>query len=227
MATLTFLGAARTVTGSKHLLEVDGRRVLVDCGLFQGLKELRLRNWARAADRREGDRRRRADARAPRSLRLPAAARVAGLPRANLLHAGHEGPLLARAARFGAHPGRGRAAGEPSPLHEARPGAAALHRSRRGARARSAAAGRLRPPGAGPPRPDRRLHQRRPPARLGLRARPLRREDDPLRRRPRPLRPSRAARSVQRSTPPTSCCSNRPTATASTSPTTTARISRR
>jgi metallo-beta-lactamase family protein len=33
------------VTGSKHLLEVDGRRMLVDCGLFQGLKELRLRNW--------------------------------------------------------------------------------------------------------------------------------------------------------------------------------------
>ena len=43
--TLTFLGAAGTVTGSKHLLEVDGRRVLVDCGLFQGLKDLRVRNW--------------------------------------------------------------------------------------------------------------------------------------------------------------------------------------
>jgi metallo-beta-lactamase family protein len=43
--TLTFLGAARTVTGSKHLLEVGGQRLLVDCGLFQGLKELRLRNW--------------------------------------------------------------------------------------------------------------------------------------------------------------------------------------
>src|SRR5437867_4081971 len=42
---LTFLGAAGTVTGSKHLLEFEGRRVLVDCGLFQGLKELRLRNW--------------------------------------------------------------------------------------------------------------------------------------------------------------------------------------
>ena len=42
---LRFLGAAGTVTGSKHLLEVDGRRILVDCGLFQGLKELRLRNW--------------------------------------------------------------------------------------------------------------------------------------------------------------------------------------
>ena len=42
---LTSLGAARTVTGSKHLLETNGHRVLVDCGLFQGLKELRDRNW--------------------------------------------------------------------------------------------------------------------------------------------------------------------------------------
>jgi metallo-beta-lactamase family protein len=45
MPSLTFLGAARTVTGSKYLLEVNSSRVLVDCGLFQGLKELRLRNW--------------------------------------------------------------------------------------------------------------------------------------------------------------------------------------
>ncbi len=44
-STLTFLGAARTVTGSKYLVETDGARVLVDCGMFQGLKELRLRNW--------------------------------------------------------------------------------------------------------------------------------------------------------------------------------------
>jgi metallo-beta-lactamase family protein len=43
--TLTCLGAARTVTGSKHLLDVDGRRLLVDCGMFQGLRELRERNW--------------------------------------------------------------------------------------------------------------------------------------------------------------------------------------
>jgi len=43
--TLTFVGAAGTVTGSKHLLELGGRRVLVDCGLFQGLKELRARHW--------------------------------------------------------------------------------------------------------------------------------------------------------------------------------------
>ena len=42
---LTFLGGAGTVTGSKYLLEHDGRRILVDCGLFQGYKALRLRNW--------------------------------------------------------------------------------------------------------------------------------------------------------------------------------------
>jgi metallo-beta-lactamase family protein len=45
-AKLTFLGAAGTVTGSKYLLDVDGRRILIDCGLFQGFKQLRLRNWA-------------------------------------------------------------------------------------------------------------------------------------------------------------------------------------
>jgi len=45
MPLLTFLGAAGTVTGSKHLLDAAGVRVLVDCGLFQGLKELRERNW--------------------------------------------------------------------------------------------------------------------------------------------------------------------------------------
>jgi metallo-beta-lactamase family protein len=45
MATLQFLGAAETVTGSKYVVEVHGSRVLIDCGLFQGLKELRSRNW--------------------------------------------------------------------------------------------------------------------------------------------------------------------------------------
>jgi metallo-beta-lactamase family protein len=42
---LTFHGGARTVTGSRFLLEANARRVLIDCGLFQGLKELRLLNW--------------------------------------------------------------------------------------------------------------------------------------------------------------------------------------
>lgn len=42
---LTFLGAAKTVTGSKYLIEQGGRKILVDCGLFQGLKKLRQINW--------------------------------------------------------------------------------------------------------------------------------------------------------------------------------------
>jgi len=46
MARLQFLGAARTVTGSQYLLEAGGERIMVDCGMFQGEKELRLRNWA-------------------------------------------------------------------------------------------------------------------------------------------------------------------------------------
>jgi len=45
MATLSFWGGVGTVTGSKYLVESGGHRVLVDCGLFQGLKELRERNW--------------------------------------------------------------------------------------------------------------------------------------------------------------------------------------
>ena len=43
---LRFLGATGTVTGSKYLLQTTQSRVLVDCGLFQGFKQLRLRNWA-------------------------------------------------------------------------------------------------------------------------------------------------------------------------------------
>lgn len=43
---LTFIGATNTVTGSKTLLEAGNTRVMVDCGLYQGLKDLRLRNWA-------------------------------------------------------------------------------------------------------------------------------------------------------------------------------------
>ncbi|MCF8434880.1 MAG: MBL fold metallo-hydrolase, partial [Crocinitomicaceae bacterium] len=43
---ISFLGGAGTVTGSKTLIESNGKRILVDCGLFQGLKELRNMNWA-------------------------------------------------------------------------------------------------------------------------------------------------------------------------------------
>ncbi len=43
---ITFLGATGTVTGSKYLLTIKGKKILIDCGLFQGFKQLRLRNWA-------------------------------------------------------------------------------------------------------------------------------------------------------------------------------------
>ncbi len=46
MTTIQFLGATGTVTGSKYLVEHDSRRILVDCGLFQGYKPLRLKNWS-------------------------------------------------------------------------------------------------------------------------------------------------------------------------------------
>lgn len=45
MAKITFYGGVGTVTGSKYLLEHNDKKILVDCGLFQGLKELRERNW--------------------------------------------------------------------------------------------------------------------------------------------------------------------------------------
>ena len=44
---LRFLGGAQTVTGSKYLLTYNSKKILIDCGLFQGLKELRLKNWDR------------------------------------------------------------------------------------------------------------------------------------------------------------------------------------
>ena len=45
MASIEFWGGVGTVTGSKYLVQTNRARVLVDCGLFQGLKELRERNW--------------------------------------------------------------------------------------------------------------------------------------------------------------------------------------
>ena len=42
---ITFLGGSGTVTGSKYLVRHNGKSLLVDCGLFQGYKQLRLRNW--------------------------------------------------------------------------------------------------------------------------------------------------------------------------------------
>jgi glyoxylase-like metal-dependent hydrolase (beta-lactamase superfamily II) len=109
---------ARTVTGSKYLLEYRDRRILVDCGLFQGLKALRARNWE------------------PLPVR-PASIDAVVLTHAHLDHTGylprlvarasaaarsarrHRRPLPHRAARRRAPAGRGRARGEPERLHEA------------------------------------------------------------------------------------------------------------
>jgi metallo-beta-lactamase family protein len=74
--TLQFLGAAGTVTGSMHLVTSGERRLLLDCGLFQGLKQLRLRNW---------------DPRVPDPRRIEAVA----LSHAHIDHSGYL-PLLAR-----------------------------------------------------------------------------------------------------------------------------------
>jgi metallo-beta-lactamase family protein len=49
MGKITFLGAAGTVTGSKYLVEAGGKRLLVDCGLFEGSKQLNQRNWEKFA----------------------------------------------------------------------------------------------------------------------------------------------------------------------------------
>src|SRR5215831_20800777 len=46
MAKLTFLGVAGCVTGSKYLVEAAGKKLLIDCGLFQGTDELKQRNWS-------------------------------------------------------------------------------------------------------------------------------------------------------------------------------------
>ena len=45
MIKLHFLGAAGTVTGSRYLIEMENFRLMIDCGLFQGYKQLRMRNW--------------------------------------------------------------------------------------------------------------------------------------------------------------------------------------
>ena len=45
MTSLSFFGGAGTVTGSRFLVEAGQSKLLVDCGLFQGYKQLRLKNW--------------------------------------------------------------------------------------------------------------------------------------------------------------------------------------
>ena len=95
MAKITFLGAAGTVTGSKYLVEAEGKRLLVDCGLFQGPRELRQRNWDAAADRSGEHRLGGAHARAYRPHRLPAATGALRLSRTDLRECGDSRTLRA------------------------------------------------------------------------------------------------------------------------------------
>ena len=194
MTSITFLGAAQTVTGSKYLLDTGRSKVLIDAGLFQGLKELRERNWQNLPISAVGDRRDRPHARAPRSLRLSAAARVAGIPRPGLLHRRHQGSLQHRPARLGADPGRRRGEREPASVFEARARAAALHRSGRvqGAVRCSSRSATTAPM---PVADGIEVEFINAGHLLGsvVRAREDRRPHDPVRRRPRTLRPSGAA----------------------------------
>ena len=222
MPSLTFLGAAGTVTGSKHLLDLGDHRVLVDCGLFQGLKELRLRNWAELpVDPRRID--------------------AVVLTHAHLDHCGYLPRLVAQGFRgrvfctpgtrrslplvlpdSGAHPGRGRAAGEQARLLEAPPGAAALHRARR-ARARSRSCSRSATTGRCRSCPASTSSSSTPGiCSVGVRAHARRRDRRFCSAATSAATAGRCCRIRRRSPRRTSCWSSRPTAIGSTSPTTTA-----
>ncbi len=194
MPQLTFLGAARTVTGSKYLVEIGTTRVLVDCGLFQGQYELRRRNWDELPVRADS---------------IDAVV----LTHAHLDHVGYLPRLAAQGfrGRVFCTPGTQDLAqlvlvdaahlqeedaqtGEPGPVLEARSRDAALHGHRCMARAVAAAAGRVRSSDARRSRYRGHVRADGTPARLGGRRHALRRRGahDRLRRRSRTLRPARA-----------------------------------
>ena len=84
MAKLTFLGAAGTVTGSKYLVEAAGKKLLLDCGIFQGSPELSARNFKVTDRRSQNDRLLRADACSPRPHGLAAVSGARWLQGSNL-----------------------------------------------------------------------------------------------------------------------------------------------
>ena len=229
MASVTFLGAARTVTGSKYLVELGDRRLLVDCGLFQGLKELRLRNWE------------------PLPVDADAIHAVV-LTHAHVDHSGFLPRLVAEGfrGRVFCTPGtadlcrivlpdagrhrRGRCArGEPARVHAAQPALPLFTEADAFRALVEPAAGRLRPAGAGDAgRRGRRSSTRatcsdRRSSMLDDRRGQRPAAPDRVQRRPRALRPARSCPIRRRWPRPTSCSSSRPTATACTSRTTTAR----
>lgn len=105
-ATLRFLGAAGTVTGSRYLIEAGEQRVLIDCGLYQGYKHLRRRN-RKPFPVRPGSISAvlLTHAHLDHSGYLPALIR-SGLPRPDLLHPANPRPV--RAAPAGQRPPAGR-----------------------------------------------------------------------------------------------------------------------
>ena len=126
MATITFYGGVGTVTGSKYLLEHNGKKVLVDCGLFQGLKEIRERNWQDPPFVRERDRRGHYHARPYRPHGLAAAAGEIGLYGPDHDVAGDWRSVEDIAARFGTPTGRRGRLSQPSRSDEPFAGVAAL-----------------------------------------------------------------------------------------------------
>ena len=207
MARITFLGAAETVTGSKYLLEAGKARVLIDCGLFQGLKELRERNWQPLPFSAGQGAERRADARPHRSRRLSAAVRQGRFRRPGLLDPADRRPGRVDAARLGQERDRRRRVRQPQGLFQASAGAAAVRHRRRQAgdeavshRAprRVVFAGRA---DLGP------LPRRRPPARLehdrSRNPRPARAAADAVLGRRRPLRRAAVFRSGAAARPAT------------------------
>ncbi len=224
---LTFLGAARTVTGSKYLLDTGTAKVLIDGGLFQGLKELRERNWQRSADQ-------------------PSDIDAVVLTHAHLDHCGYLPRLVAQGfrGRIFCTPGTqdlcrivlpdsGRIQEEDAENanrhgYSKHSPALPLYTEADAFRALSL----LQPVGYDRPMPvadgvevdfinaGHLLGSAYARVRVG-------RQDDPLRRRSRPLRPAGPARSDAWSRRPTTCSSSPPTATACTRRTTTASSWRR
>ena len=102
---LTFLGGARTVTGSRHLVDTGRARVLVDCGMFQGGPDETMRNRVPLGVDPADARCRRPHARPPRSLRAAPAAGPRGVQGVDPVHGGDGRARAPRAAGLGAAAG--------------------------------------------------------------------------------------------------------------------------